>query len=122
MKISEPLCLCGKIPFEFSNTEAERVDSANFSKKTNDSEKAHLRLEVEKLRRAEGDWVQVLVRILDHIFAVKQAAANSAQPKLIEQMGNFHTACLDIARRVGLTAFVANASEPFDQTRRQNSA
>src|SRR5512144_1250054 len=36
-----------------------------FMKRANDSERATLRLEVEKLRRVEADWIQVLVRVLD---------------------------------------------------------
>src|SRR5262249_46576717 len=41
-----------------------------FLQRANDAEKANLRLEVEKLRRGESDWIQVLVRILDHIHAL----------------------------------------------------
>src|SRR5437763_558013 len=38
----------------------------DFMQRSNDTEKANLRLEVEKLRRMETDWLQVLVRMLDH--------------------------------------------------------
>src|SRR5437867_3103445 len=48
-----------------------------FLQRANDSEKANLRLEVEKLRRAEGEWLQIVIRLLDHIFALNQAAARS---------------------------------------------
>ena len=71
-----------------------------FLQKANDVEKSHLRLEVEKLRRSEGDWLQVLVRIFDHVFALHAAAVHSGQPKLVEQLGGFQNACLDVARRV----------------------
>src|SRR5262245_37216227 len=37
-----------------------------FLQRANESEKATLRLEVDKLRRAEAEWLQVLVRMLDH--------------------------------------------------------
>jgi hypothetical protein len=57
--------------------------------KMNDSEKAALRLEVEKLRRGEVEWLQVLVRILDHVFVLHAAAMRSGQPKLAEQITNF---------------------------------
>ena len=64
---------------------------SEFMQKMNDSEKAALRLEVEKLRRGEAEWLQVLVRILDHVFALHAAAARSGQPKLAEQIANFKT-------------------------------
>ena len=85
-----------------------------FMKKANDAEKNHLRLEVDKLRRAENEWLQILVRILDHIFALYQAAARSGQGNLLEQLGRFQNACRDVARRVGLVPFVAIPGEAFD--------
>ena len=90
-----------------------------FMQRANDSERANLRLEVEKLRRAEADWLQVLVRMLDHVFALHQGALRSGQPALIEQVGNFQNACREAARRVGLTPFAANEAEPFDAQRHQ---
>ena len=90
-----------------------------FMKRANDSERANLRLEVEKLRRGESEWLQVLVRMLDHVYALHQGAARSGQPKLAEQVGNFQMACRDSARRVGLTPFTANEGEPFDAQRHQ---
>jgi len=90
-----------------------------FMKRANDSERATLRLEVEKLRRAESEWLQVLVRMLDHVYALHQGACRSGQSKLIEQVGNFQMACRDAARRVGLAPFAADAGEPFDAQRHQ---
>jgi molecular chaperone GrpE (heat shock protein) len=90
-----------------------------FMQRANDSEKAALRLEVEKFRRVEADWLQVLVRILDHVHALNRAAAQSRQPTVIEQLGRFQSACHDAARRVGLTPFVATATEKFDAARHQ---
>ena len=90
-----------------------------FMKRANDSERANLRLEVEKLKRGEGEWLQVLVRMLDHVYALHQGASRSGQPKLIEHVGNFQMACRDAARRVGLTPFMANEGEPFDAERHQ---
>ena len=90
-----------------------------FLQRANDSEKATLRLEVDKLRRAESDWLQVLVRVLDHIFALNQGALRSGQPKLIEQLSHFQNACRDAARRVGLTPFVADEAQTFDPQRHQ---
>jgi molecular chaperone GrpE (heat shock protein) len=87
---------------------------SDFIQRANDAEKNHLRLEVEKLRRAENDWLQILVRILDHIFALYQAGARSGQPSVVQQLGNFQNACRDAARRVGLVPFLAIGGEPFD--------
>ena len=88
-----------------------------FQLKLNDTEKGALRLEVEKLRRAEGEWLQVVARILDHIFALHNAATRSGQPELAEQIGSFQNACRDAARRVGVTPFSAAAEEKFDAQR-----
>ena len=90
-----------------------------FMKRANDSERATLRLEVEKLRRGESEWMQVAVRMLDHVYALHQGAARSGQPNLAEQVGSFQNACRDAARRVGLTPFAANEGEPFDAQRHQ---
>ncbi len=90
-----------------------------FMKRANDSERANLRLEVEKLRRVEQEWLQVLVRVLDHVYALHAGASRSGQPKLAEQVGNFQNACRDAARRVGLTPFSPNEAEPFDAQRHQ---
>src|SRR5262249_25442517 len=87
--------------------------------KANDSEKATLRLEIDKLRRMESEWLQVLVRMLDHVYALNLAAVRSGQPKLMEQLGNFQIACRDAARRVGLTPFAPNPSERFDAERHE---
>jgi molecular chaperone GrpE (heat shock protein) len=85
----------------------------------NDSEKSALRLEIEKLRRAETEWLQVLVRILDHIFALHAAASHSGQPRLAEQIAQFQNACCDAARRVGLVPFAAEPDELFNAERHQ---
>jgi molecular chaperone GrpE (heat shock protein) len=98
---------------------AEVKAFTEFMQRANDTEKATLRLEVEKARRAENDWLQVLVRVLDHVYALHQGALRSGQPNLVEQMGNFQAACRDAARRVGLAPFTANGSEPFDAQRHQ---
>jgi molecular chaperone GrpE (heat shock protein) len=103
---------------------AERMSTevANFTEflqRANDSEKANLRLEVEKLRRTEADWLQVLVRTLDHVYALHAGAVRSGQPQLIEQLGHFQNACREAARRVGLTPFAAAPQEAFDPQRHQ---
>jgi molecular chaperone GrpE (heat shock protein) len=98
---------------------AEVKGFSDFMQRANETEKATLRLEVEKSRRAEADWLQVLVRMLDHVFALYAGAVRSAQPNLVEQVGHFQNACCDAARRVGLTPFAAKESEPFDVQRHQ---
>ena len=107
-----------------ASTIAERMTSevkafTEFMQKVNDTEKANLRLEVEKLRRSETEWLQVLVRVLDHVYALNQGALRSGNTNLITQLSNFQTACRDAARRVGLTPFAAADSEPFDASRHQ---
>jgi molecular chaperone GrpE (heat shock protein) len=88
-----------------------------FQVKLNDTEKAALRLEVEKLHRGEGEWVQVGARILDHIFALHNAATRAGSADLIDQLANFQNACRDAARRVGLAPFEAASGEKFDPRR-----
>ncbi|SPE62842.1 conserved hypothetical protein [Verrucomicrobia bacterium] len=90
-----------------------------FMERANDSEKATLRLEVEKLRRAENDWLQVLVRTLDHVYALSAGAQRSGLPNVIAQVSNFQNACREAARRVGLAPFAPQEAEPFDGQRHQ---
>jgi len=98
---------------------AEVTAFAEFMQRANDGEKATLRVEVEKMHRAETEWLQTLVRILDHVYALNQGARRSGQAHLIEQMGNFQNACRDAARRVGLAPYAANPGEPVDAKRHQ---
>ncbi len=86
-----------------------------FMHKANDTERSTLRLEVEKMRRQEGDWLHASVHILDHVYALNQSAIRSGQPQLIENLGAFQTACREIVRRLGLVAFGAKPAEPFDK-------
>jgi molecular chaperone GrpE (heat shock protein) len=100
---------------EIAERMTEEIREFNeFQLKLNDTEKGALRLEVEKLRRAEGEWLQVVARILDHIFALHTAATRSGQPEIAEQIGQFQNACRDAARRVGLAPFNAAPDEKFD--------
>jgi molecular chaperone GrpE (heat shock protein) len=98
---------------------AEVREFTGFMQKMNDSEKSALRLEVEKMRRGEAEWLQVVVRILDHVFLLHAAAARSGQPKVADQIANFQNACRDAARRIGLTPFVAAPDEKFNAERHQ---
>lgn len=91
-----------------------------FMQKMNESEKAALRLEADKLRRGEAEWMQILVRILDHVFLLHTAAVRSGQPKVIDQISNFQNACHDAIRRVGLAPFSAEPGEAFDPPKHQD--
>jgi molecular chaperone GrpE (heat shock protein) len=99
---------------------AEAREFAAFLQRTNDGEKATLRLESEKLRRAEAEWLGVLVHILDHIFALTSAAERSGQQNVITQLNQFQNACREAARRVGLSPVLATPGEPFDAQRHQS--
>jgi molecular chaperone GrpE (heat shock protein) len=100
---------------EIAERMSEEIREFNeFQLKLNDTEKGALRLEIEKFRRTEGEWLQVVARILDHIFALHNAAARSGNTDLAEQIGSFQTACRDAARRVGVVLFSAAPAEKFD--------
>ena len=92
---------------------------SEFMKKMNDNEKAALRLEVEKLRRGEHEWLQALVAILDHTYALHNAAMRSGEVKYAAPITTFQNACREVARRLGLTPFIAAPDVPFDPDRHQ---
>jgi len=98
---------------------AEVREFSEFMQKMSDTEKTALRLEVEKMHRGETEWLQMLVRVFDHIFALHAAAIRSGQPQLAEQITHFQNACRDTVRRIGLTPFVAEPGETFDSVRHQ---
>jgi molecular chaperone GrpE (heat shock protein) len=105
---------------EIADRMAEEIRQfSEFMKKMNDSERATLRLEVEKMRRGELEWLQVLVTILDHVFALHTAAMRSGDVKFAAPITTFQNACRDTARRLGLTPFAAEPNEPFDAERHQ---
>jgi molecular chaperone GrpE (heat shock protein) len=105
---------------EIADRMAAEVKAFNeFIRRANEDERAMLRLEVEKVRRAENDWLQVLVRILDHVHALNQAAGRSRYAGVPEQIGKFQTACHDAARRIGLLPFIPAAGEPLNTERHQ---
>jgi hypothetical protein len=87
---------------------------SEFMLKANDAEKAHLRLQIEKLRRGEGDWVQLVVHLLDHVYALQQAAVRSGQQNVIAQLTQFQQVCRELVRRVGLTPVDVKIGEPYD--------
>ena len=97
----------------------ELKDLKEFLQTANDNEKSTLRLETDKLRRAEADWLQTVMRMLDHVFALHLAAERSRQPQLVGQIGGFQNACRESARKVGLVPFAAAPAEKFDPKRHQ---
>jgi molecular chaperone GrpE (heat shock protein) len=98
---------------------AEAKSFSEFLARANDGEKATLRLEIEKLRRGEKDSLQVVIHLMDHCFALFQAAVSSGQPQLIQQIGNYRNACIDATRRVGILPYEAQPGEPFDADRHE---
>lgn len=93
---------------------AEGRQFMSFMEKAHDQDRANMRLEIEKLRRSESDWLQVTIRMLDHIYALNMAAGRSGQQNIIQQLSQFQNACRDVARRVGLVPFVPQKDEPYN--------
>ena len=98
---------------------AEARDFSDFLQKANDTEKKHLRLEVEKLGKTQKDWLQVYTATLDHVFALTQAGRQSGQENLIKQLNAFQLACREVARRVGVVAHEVQSGELFDPEQHQ---
>jgi molecular chaperone GrpE (heat shock protein) len=105
---------------EISDKMADEVRQfSEFMQKMNDSEKATLRLEVEKLHRGEAEWLQVIVRVLDNVSALHTAAVRTGDPKFAEPIANFQNACRGTVRRIGLTPIGAEPDEKFDPEKHQ---
>ncbi len=97
-----------------AQVQAEGKRFREIIEKVDTREHEHLRIEAEKLRRNEREWLEVLVGVMDHVFALHRAANRSGQAQLIQQLNGFQNACLDICRRVGLSQHTAKAGEPFN--------
>jgi|GEM_PF-453312 len=98
-------------------TDKMMVEVANFTKfmqESSDGERATFRLEIDKLRREQHEFIQIIVRMLDHTYALQQAAVRSGQQGLIENLSSFQAANRDVARRIGLVPFAPSVNEPFD--------
>jgi len=98
------------------------VDAKSFTAsmaELNSSKLKSLELEVEKLKRAEQDWGNIVVAQLDLIYRLRESAILSGKEQFIETMTSFQAQCRDIARRVGLTAYDAEAGETFDPEKHQ---
>jgi hypothetical protein len=92
---------------------------AEMGERNNDAERAHLRLEVDKMRRGEQEWLEAMVRVCDHVFALYRAGVESGQPALQEQLGLFQRAVRDSVRRVGLVPHEATEDEPYSAQKHQ---
>lgn len=101
---------------------AEMKSFMEFFEKANDSERQHLKLEVDKLKREESDWLGVLIRTLDHVFAIHTAASQAGQQTFVDQLSQLQVACRDAARRVGLTSLEASSGMVFDPEQHQSAA
>ena len=71
------------------------------------------------MRRSEGEWLQMLVRVLDHVFALHTGAVRTGDQRFIEPITNFQNACRDTVRRLGLTPYIAEPDELFNAERHQ---
>jgi len=98
------------------------AETRNFGEvltRMNEAEKHHLRLEVEKFRRAEKEWLQAVVRMLDHVHALHQAGLRSGQRPLVEQLTHFQNACRETVRRLGLVPILPDLGATFDPGQHQ---
>jgi molecular chaperone GrpE (heat shock protein) len=94
----------------------DRVETAQVLNPTADGER---NTETEKSHRAESDCLQVLIQVLDHVYALHLGALHSGQASLVEQLSNFQDACRGAARRIDLVPFIAEPTEPFNAERHQ---
>jgi len=99
---------------------AEAKAFTEFLSRANDQEKATLRLELDKMRRGANEHIQVMVHMLDHIYALYQAAHRSGVPVVVNQLTQFRNACADAAKRVGLSAHEAQPGDIFDPQTHQS--
>lgn len=100
---------------ELAQRMATEVKGFNeFLQRAEVQEKAAMRLEIDKLRRGEGESLQVIVHLLDHVYALFLASVRAGQPQLTQQLGQFRAACLDTVRRLGVVAHEAQPGDDFD--------
>lgn len=97
--------------------EAKRF--SEFMAKASDREKSTLKLEVDKLKRGEAEWLQVVVVMIDHVHALYHAGLRSGQQNVINQLTNFSAACHEAARRVGLVPFAPSPGDAFTDEKHQ---
>jgi molecular chaperone GrpE (heat shock protein) len=93
-------------------TEAQAFAEA--MQKAGDADRATLRLEIDKLRREEADRLQVIVLLMDHVYALYLAGRRSGQENILQQLASFQTACREVTRKMGLIPFEPQPNEPFN--------
>lgn len=86
-----------------------------FLETATNEELQHLRLLLDKMKKAEKDWANIIMAMLDHSTALKWAAKRSNNPNLIEQITNFQAQQVEIARQIGLVIFEPNTGDTFDE-------
>jgi molecular chaperone GrpE (heat shock protein) len=92
----------------------ERTTFTEAMQRRDEQERQTLKLELEKLRRGEDESLRVILHLLDHGYALLQAAHRSGQPGLIHQLGQYRAACLDAVRRLGIVAHEATPGDGFN--------
>lgn len=85
-----------------------------FAHQQNDQQKANLRLEVQKLKQWETEWVQAGTIALDHTAALHAAILQLDDAQATRKLNKFQNSIHEIMRRVGLVGFAPRAGAPFD--------
>ena len=93
---------------------AEAKAFGEFMQKANDGERAVLLLQVYKLQRGQAEWLQVLISVMDHVYALYLAGCRSGQQSIVDQLGRFQNACREVIRKVGLVPFEVATEAAFD--------
>ena len=103
----------------FDKMAEETKSFHEFLENAHKTEINNLRLQVEKLRKTDQEWMQITVNMLDHVFALYEAGQKSEHVGVANQLAQFRAACYDIVRRNGLIPFEAEPGEPFDSRKYQ---
>ena len=98
---------------------SEAVEFGQFLESANDIEKNHLRLEVDKLRQVEKQWLQLTLHLLDHVYSLYLAGLRSGQDNVIAQLTQFKDACRELIRRIGLIPENVEPGVPYDPDQHQ---
>ena len=85
-----------------------------FAHQQNDQQKANLRLEVQKLKQWETEWVQAGTIALDHTAALHAAILQLEDAQATRKLNKFQNSIHEIMRRVGLVGFAPRPGAPFD--------
>ncbi len=100
---------------------AESKSFQEFMSAANSAKLQALALETDKLRRAEEAWVHALVSELDLVYRLRVSAVRAGKEPFLQITADFQAQCRDVARRVGLVPFEADAGEAFDAALHQLS-